>query len=956
MKTRFLARLTAFGAAAALCGTALGGVRGAAAARETWKFDFGGAGTAEGYTGVSASVSYSTELGYGFSPGTAVSDVSASGSGALSDAVRFTNATPSGGYTFCADVPAGLYEIKVTLGDTERTSVAAEGMYQLMNLTGDGATDTFRIPITDGTLNLCVCAGKEGYAFTLSALEITKISDQTQTDPTIWICGDSTVCNYYPRETSAQAGWGQLLPEYLTGDWDVRNMAASGQYAKGFVDAGQFEPVKAYGKAGDIYVISIGINDTNYSNAEEYYNVVSEMAKTASDLGMRVILVKQQGRNGDAQRSPLLTGRWFGGQLDQIGEEQGLQVVDLFTLWQNYCIEIGAEQTNALYMPGDTLHPCRAGAEVLARFMAEAIESGQPADFPDGTYVMFENAATGQTLSVPDAANAQNGSSAGPGLSAGLTPENVWRLEDAGDGNYRIYSMLSGGERFLLDVYEGKPADGTAIGVWENTDSDAQVFRLLKNGDRYALATAVSGFESAVKLTESGAQEWASDGSEETLWNVREVTYNPREPLLPGDLDGDGALTAKDYTLLARGAAAENAVRASDLNEDFAVTQDDSALLGNLLTGRENALPDAVFLAAQQSFAGGMTESVNEGFSLDAYLNLDNAKESLMTFAVRVPKAGNYLCTFRVANASANDRAVMIRVNAQADRWRQSFLTTGAWTNWEERAIVLPLDAGVNRITLLSDTDEGAPNLDTLRLTFTDEPVAEPYVPDSQPQGPDDAGKVLYIASDSTAQSYRESYAPQQGWGYYLGEYLPETVTVSNHAIAGRSSKSFYDNGRLDTILEQIKAGDFLLVCFGINDGAASQPERYAPVCGDAQNPAEGSFEFYMTKYIEGALAKDATPILMSPTLSIKNASQPFSAGYRNIDSACLALAQKYDIPYFDLGDAMARGFNELPYDTVYGYYMGSVTEGGTDFTHFTQDGASAVARIIADGITPYLN
>ena len=47
----------------------------------------------------------------------------------------------------------------------------------------------------------------------------------------------------------------------------------------------------------------------------------------------------------------------------------------------------------------------------------------------------------------------------------------------------------------------------------------------------------------------------------------------------------------------------------------------------------------------------------------------------------------------------------------------------------------------------------------------------------------------------------------------------------------------------------------------------------------------------------------------------------------------------------------MTNAFNSINSDTVYNYYMGSTTPGGTDFTHFTEDGANAVAKIAADGI-----
>lgn len=806
----------------------------ASAAETYWKFDFGNGGVESGYTGVKASDGYDAKKGYGFSSGTSVSDVNAAGKGALSDAVQFKNATANGKYTFCADVPNGLYQVSVWLGNTGRSSVGIEGMTQIVNLTGNNAYHTLQVPVTDGQFNLCVCAGKDGNAYTLSALEIKQISTQTHTNPTIWVCGDSTVCNYYPLDTSTQAGWAQMLPQFIdTDQWQVMNMAASGQYARGFLADGLFDVIEQNGQPGDIYVISIGINDTaskNNTTEAQYQEIITDMAKRAMAKGMRVILVKQQGRNGDCQRSPLLTSRWYAGALDRVGKELGIEVVDLFNLWQNYCLKKSANEVTAMYMSGDALHPNRSGATVLAQLMAEAINPGTPDTGAD---------------TEPDP-----------------TPEPIPDpVPDASDN----------------------------------------------------------------------------------------------KPLLQGDLNGDGRISAVDLTLAKRivsGSSTYAQKQAVDLNGDLTADAADIAVLTEWLTGKVDAFADPKYAAAEQAIQDGVREDVNEGFAYKEYLNLDNTNQSAVTFAVYAAQTGNYLCTFNIANGSANDRKMTVAVSGRNEIWKQSFLTTGAWTTWEERALVLPLTAGINYITLKSDIAEGGPNFDYLKLTFTDEPIAEPYDPAQvqQPQTPSSENPTVYIASDSTAQSYRESYAPQQGWGYYLSDYFSTNVTVSNQAIAGRSSKSFYDNGRLTTILDQIKPGDYLLIDFGINDGASSQPERYAPVCNNAENPTTGSFEYYMAFYIEGALDKGATPILMSPTLSIKNALQPFSAGYRNIDSACTALAKKYNIPYFDLGAAMASDFNNRNYNTVKGYYMGGAT-GGTDFTHFTDTGAKVVAQIICTGI-----
>ena len=332
-------------------------------AADVRKFDLG-ANAQGGWTSVSASNSYDKNKGWGFG-GSGVKNVSASGKNELSDAVQFTDWTT----TFNVDLPKGLYRVKVILGNTSRTSVYMENMIQIVNMTGNNAVDEILIPVTDGQLNIRAGAGKDGTAFSISSLEIEKVSDDPTLPPTIWICGDSTVCNYYPLDTSTQGGWGQMLGHYVKG-WNIRNMAASGQYAKGFAEGGQFTPIEYYGKPGDVYIISIGINDSKYYKGDEYQRIITDMTQRAKKKGMEVILVKQQGRNGDAQKNPLLERRWYAWELDQVAAQEQVQSVDLFKLWQDYCISIGPDKTTQLYMNGDTLHPNRAGAEKLAELFA----------------------------------------------------------------------------------------------------------------------------------------------------------------------------------------------------------------------------------------------------------------------------------------------------------------------------------------------------------------------------------------------------------------------------------------------------------------------------------------------------------------------------------------------------------------------------------------------------------
>ncbi len=935
------------------------------AAGTNYHFDFGGNGAASGYTPVSATDGYDSKKGYGFANTAGVKNVNASGSNALSDAVQFTDTSWSN--TFNVDLQNGLYRVSVTLGNTNRTSVVAEDVLQIINMTGNNAYDSILIPVTDGQLNIMVNNGKEGYPHTLSAIDIEWVSADTQLPPTIWMCGDSTVCNYYPKETSSQAGWGQVLDKFVdTNKWQIRDMAASGQYAKGFIEAGQFAPIQKYGKNGDIYIISIGINDTNYSNADEYKQAVTDMVKQAKDRGMRVILVKQQGRASDVNRTPLLKGRWFGTQLDEIGAAENVQVIDLFTAWQNYTTSIGYDATLGLYCDNDDLHPNRAGAMKLAEFASELIdfdnnvlEAG--AEIDENTDFMLKNSNSGLYLTLEKDAS--------DGINAVQLPAQdidsgraVWRAKSAGDGYYYLYNTSGSGE-YLLDVAGNKAVNGTNIGVWSNTNCEAQLFKFIANDDgSFTIATNISKDKSAVEVKsasgDSGAnvQEWERNGNVCQNWFIEKAVKSSDKTII-GDINEDGVVNIFDVSLLKSilntNEKTRRQHRSSDVNADSAVDVNDCKSLSEYVLGMQKLSDSAngrqIYYAVDQAYNSAAEENVNAGFASDSYINFDNKIGSFAEWKVSVPEKGNYLCTFKIANGSSNDRKMKIEVNNGKDYWLQPFLTTSSWTTWAERAIVLPLNAGENIIRTISATAEGGPNIDHMRVECTDEPIAEIYIPDIKPDKPTNDNKTIYIAGDSTVQTYRASYAPQQGWGSFLGDYFDEKVNIENHAIAGRSSKSFYDNGRLDTILNRISEGDYLLVQFGINDSAASNAERYAPTCGKVPG-TEGSYEFYIAKYIEGAKAKGATPILITPTLSLKNNTNgKFTASYTNYTDSVKKLANYYKIPYIDLNGLMVDHYNSIGYDNAYKYHMCST--GSTDMTHFTETGANVVAGLIAGAV-----
>ena len=125
-------------------------------------------------------------------------------------------------------------------------------------------------------------------------------------------------------------------------------------------------------------------------------------------------------------------------------------------------------------------------------------------------------------------------------------------------------------------------------------------------------------------------------------------------------------------------------------------------------------------------------------------------------------------------------------------------------------------------------------------------------------------------------------------------------------------------------IANSLKKGDYVMIQFAINDAGASNADRYAPVCGNVDAPTAGSYEWYMTEFIKATLEKEATPILMSCTLSAKSYSNgSFSTSYGNYSQACRDLATKYSVPYIDVNGIMADHYNSVGYDTAVSYHMG---------------------------------
>ena len=210
------------------------------------------------------------------------------------------------------------------------------------------------------------------------------------------------------------------------------------------------------------------------------------------------------------------------------------------------------------------------------------------------------------------------------------------------------------------------------------------------------------------------------------------------------------------------------------------------------------------------------------------------------------------------------------------------------------------------------------------------------------------AAPVIYIASDSTAQGYDSRHYPQTGWGQMLPCALKPGVSVANHAMAGRSTKTFIEEGRLDRIRQQIKAGDTLLIQFGHNDANTQRPGRFAaPAGADSDN---------LIKMIDVARSAGAQPVLITPVIRRNFIDGRVRADFSAWSNEVRRLAAEQKVPLIDLEALSGDWIQHAGPEAAKAFYLHYRPEDGAagfpkgvdDDTHFSELGARRVADIVA--------
>ena len=234
---------------------------------------------------------------------------------------------------------------------------------------------------------------------------------------------------------------------------------------------------------------------------------------------------------------------------------------------------------------------------------------------------------------------------------------------------------------------------------------------------------------------------------------------------------------------------------------------------------------------------------------------------------------------------------------------------------------------------------------------------------------------TIFIIGDSTAANKDISGGKQErGWGMALQCYFDDNIRVDNHAVNGRSSLSFINEGRWDAVLQKMKPGDYVIIQFGHNDEKAPKDRHTDP---------GSTFDYNLAKFVRETRERGGIPVLMNCVVrrnffvqapanddDEKLRTTTFQDGVKMVEGDSLIDTHGlYRVAPRDVASRMNVHFvdaNQITHDLEQGlgteaskklhmwFKPGeepSVPQGRQDNTHYNVYGAHVVARLLADAL-----
>ena len=217
---------------------------------------------------------------------------------------------------------------------------------------------------------------------------------------------------------------------------------------------------------------------------------------------------------------------------------------------------------------------------------------------------------------------------------------------------------------------------------------------------------------------------------------------------------------------------------------------------------------------------------------------------------------------------------------------------------------------------------------------------------------------VLFTIGDSTVKNKDNDKNGMWGWGSVIAdEFNLDKISVENCAMAGRSARTFLDEGRWDKVYEALQPGDFVLIQFGHNDaGAINTGKARAELRGSGEESkvflmektgkyqVVYTFGWYLRKFIMDAQEKGAIPIVLSHTPRNKWKDGKIERNTDSFGKWTREAAEATGAYFIDLNKISADKLEKKGIEKTAAYY-------NHDHTHTSLKGAHMNAESIAEGL-----
>jgi DNA sulfur modification protein DndE len=210
---------------------------------------------------------------------------------------------------------------------------------------------------------------------------------------------------------------------------------------------------------------------------------------------------------------------------------------------------------------------------------------------------------------------------------------------------------------------------------------------------------------------------------------------------------------------------------------------------------------------------------------------------------------------------------------------------------------------------------------------------------------------TVFLTGDSTCANKPVDDNPERGWGQLIPKYFTDEISIQNHAVNGRSTKSFISEHRWDTVLSRLPEGDYVMIQFGHNDEKLEDSTRSAP--------AHTLYKENLIRFIKDTRSKGAYPILITPVMRRKfDEAGKFVDQHGDYPGVVKEVGAMLNVPVVDLhksSEALIvkegvenskRLFLNIP-PNHFKNYKGKEE----DNTHFSEYGAASIASLVCQGI-----